>query len=325
MTTIDIHTHMISQGWLDLVRSHGGRDVQVRDNPSGGATLHESGVPSFSTCPEMLDYALRIKDMDAAGIDVSVVSLTGPSVYWGSAETSAAAARHINDTMCTAQSTYPDRIRYLATLPWQHPSLAVEELARAVANRAVGVMVLANIRGMVLTDPSLKPIWREIDRLGLPVLVHPTTPPATAELSLGRLLPSVGFTFDTSLAVGRMILDGFLDEFPNIALIAAHGGGTLPYLAGRLDLFYEKRMPPEERKISQPPSHYLRRIYYDSIVYQASCLQLCLEVGGPGNVMFGTDYPHPADIPLLLKIADELPAGVSSAVKADNARRVFRL
>jgi aminocarboxymuconate-semialdehyde decarboxylase len=227
--------------------------------------------------------------------------------------------------MQQGQAAYPDRIRYFATLPWQHAELAVEELARACDNGAVGVMVLANIRGMTLIDPSFSLIWKEIDRRGLPVLVHPTTPPGTPDMGLGRLLPSVGFTFDTSLAISNMIMDGFLDQYPNLSIIASHGGGTLPYLAGRLDLFFEKRYRPEERKIAEPPSQHLGRIYYDSIVYQPTCLKLCVEMGGPERVLFGTDYPHPANIPYLMDLVDDLPRDQVAAVKGGNAVRLFKL
>ena len=165
MTVIDIHTHMLSDAWMDLLRQHGAPEIELRMIPSGAEALFEDGVQSFTPCPEMFDYALRIKDMDAAGIDLSIVSLTGPSVYWGGAEVSAHAARLINENMREAQTAYPDRIRYFATLPWQYPKAALSELTRATADGAVGVMVLANIRGMTLIDPALAPIWQEIDRL----------------------------------------------------------------------------------------------------------------------------------------------------------------
>ena len=325
MTCIDVHTHMISENWIGLVREHGAPHFAFQPAPDGGSTLVEDGAVSFTTCPEMFDYDLRVKDMDAEGIDISIVSLTAPSVYWGTADVSAAAARAINDDMQQGQAAYPDRIRYFATLPWQHAELAVEELARACDNGAVGVMVLANIRGVTLIDPSFSLIWKEIDRRGLPVLVHPTTPPGTPDMDLGRLLPSVGFTFDTSLAISNMIMDGFLDQYPNLSIIASHGGGTLPYLAGRLDLFFEKRYRPEERKIAEPPSQHLGRIYYDSIVYQPTCLKLCVEMGGPERVLFGTDYPHPANIPYLMDLVDDLPRDQVAAVKGGNAVRLFKL
>lgn len=116
--------------------------------------------------------------MDAAGIDISIVSLTCPNVYWGTEEISCRAARESNDTMAQAQSTYPDRIRWFTSLPWEYPARAIEELDRTCRNGASGVMVLANISGRSLTDPMFAPIWAEIDKRGLPVLVHPQTHPA---------------------------------------------------------------------------------------------------------------------------------------------------
>jgi len=167
------------------------------------------------------------------------------------------------------------------------------------------------------------PIWDAIEAKALPVMLHPTAPPGIKEMDMGRLLPVVGFTFDTSLAVGRMVLDGFFDRYTKLKLIACHAGGTLPYLAGRLDLFYNKRIPPEERKISELPTEHLRRIYYDSITFHPLALQLLIDIGGADKVMFGTDYPHPADIPFLKGAVEDLPADQAKAVLGENARRVF--
>ena len=176
-----------------------------------------------------------------------------------------------------------------------------------------------------MIDPDLKPICREIDRRNPPVLIHPATPPGSQDMKLGRLLPTIGFTFGTSLAISRMIFDGFLDRYQNLSIIASNGGGTLPYLLGRMDLFFEKRLPLKERNIQGPPSHYLRRIYYDSVVYQPSCLSLCIEMGGSRQVLFGTDYPHPTNIPFLMEIVDNLPNNESAAIKGGNAVNLFNL
>lgn len=323
MNVIDIHTHVLSDEFLALLREHGAPDFVLKPGADGFETLIDLGVPSYTVCPEMLDYSLRFKDMDAEGIDVSVISLSAPSAIWGTAEISLQAAQSMNDHMRQAQAAYPDRIRWFASLPWQYPDLALAELDRAVDAGAAGVFVLANLAGKTLVDPLLDPIWEAIDARALPVMLHPTTPPGMQEMEMGRLLPVVGFTFDTSLAVGRMVLDGFFDRYTDLKLIACHAGGTLPYLAGRLDLFYQKRIPPEERKITELPSEHLRRVYYDSITFHPLALKLLIEVGGADKVMFGTDYPHPADIPFLRGIAEDLPADQSKAILGGNARRVF--
>ena len=174
-------------------------------------------------------------------------------MFWGSPRNSLEAARLVNDDMAAQQQAFPDRIRFMCSLPWQHPKLALAELKRACDELgAVGVMQLANVDGVSLTDKRFAPVWKEIDRRGLPVLIHPSAPPGTKYLDVMKynLIASVGFMFDTSLAVARMIFDGFLDRYPNLKLIAAHGGGALPYLAGRLDICFDN-MPACRERISK--------------------------------------------------------------------------
>jgi aminocarboxymuconate-semialdehyde decarboxylase len=327
MKVVDVHTHMLNQDFLKLLKKHGG-GYKVRKVAGGQTGIVKDGAPFMTLMPGMFDYELRIKAMDAAGVDIAVVTLTSPNVYWGSAKNSLEAARLMNDDMAARQKQYPERIRFMCSLPWQHPKLAVAELRRACDELgAVGVMVLANIDGLSLTDKKFSPIWKEIDRRALPVLVHPSAPPGTAELDVMRynLIASVGFMFDTSLAVARMIFDGFFDRHPDLKLIASHGGGALPYIAGRLDICFDN-MPACREKISIRPSEYLKRIFYDSVVFQQASLELALKVGGDTNVLYGSDYPHNiGDMKGCLGRVDALPAAQRDAVRGGNAMRIFRL
>src|SRR6185369_14900524 len=177
--------------------------------------------------------------------------------------TSASAARESNATMAEAQRTYPGRIRWLASLPWEYPARAVEELARSCDEGAVGVMVIANIAGRSLTEAAFAPIWKEIDRRALPVLVHPGEPPGADLMDMGLydLSWSVGFMFYTTLAITRIVFDGFLDRYPSLKLIVAHGGATLPYLVGRFEKGDEVELA-SRRRMTAHPLDYLRRMYY---------------------------------------------------------------
>src|SRR5687767_11375759 len=327
MKVIDVHTHMLNDAFLALLRKHG-RHYKVKKVVGGQTGIFKDGAPFMTLMPGMFDYDLRIQAMDAAGVDIAIVTLTSPNVYWGSAKVSLDAARLINADMAARQKQYPSRIRFMCSLPWQHPKLAIAELKRACDELgAVGVMVLANIDGESLTAKRFAPIWKEVDKRGLPVLVHPTAPPGTAELDVMRynLIASVGFMLDTSLAVARMMFDGFFDCYPNLKLIAAHGGGTLPYIAGRLDICFDN-MPACREKISRKPSEYLKRIFYDSVVFQQESLELALKVGGTANVLYGSDYPHNiGDMKGCLGRVDALPAAQRDAVRGGNAMRIFRL
>jgi aminocarboxymuconate-semialdehyde decarboxylase len=327
MKVVDVHTHMLNEEFLRLLKKYGG-GYKLKKVVGGQTGIFKDGAPFMTLMPGMFDYELRIRAMDEAGVDIAIVTLTSPNVYWGSPKVSLEAAKLVNDDMAARQKEFPDRIRFMCSLPWQHAKLAVAELKRACDELgAVGVMVLANIDGVSLTDKSFSPVWREIDKRGLPVLVHPSAPPGTAELDVMRynLIASVGFMFDTSLAVARMIFDGFFDRYPNLKLIAAHGGGTLPYIAGRLDICFDN-MPACRERISQKPSRYLRRIFYDSVVFQKESLELALKVGGSENVLYGSDYPHNiGDMKGCLARVDALPPPQRDAVRGGNAMRIFRL
>ena len=324
---IDVHTHMLTNEWVSLLEQHGGPSYSLKTVSGGLRAIHLDGAPFMTPVPNMFDWEARVANMNKARVDIAVTSLTCPNVYWGSAEVSLKAARIANDDMAKAQNTWPDRIRWFASLPWQHEKLALEELKRSCDNGAVGVMVLANIGGKALTDPMFSNIWKEIDQRALPVLVHPSAPPGTPAMGLHefQLTAPIGFTFDTSLAIARCIYDGFFDRFPNLKLIASHGGGALPYLVGRLDICWDN-IPAARAKTVEPPRNYMRRIYVDSVVFRQDVLNMCVSVCGPDNVLYGSDYPHTiGDMAGCLSRVDALPDGVRHQVRGWNAQRIFRL
>lgn len=323
---IDVHTHMLTQSWLDMLHDFGGDDLQYKVNPATGRKcVFKDGAPFMTPNPAMQDYDLRIKKMNEAKVDIAVVSLTCPNVYFGDGATSLAAARQENDAMAAAQTAYPDRIRWFASLPWQYPELALPELDRCLANGAVGVVVLGNISTRPLTDPMFAPVWKAIDDKALPVFIHPTAPPGIGAMGMNEfnLTPPLGFTFDTSLCVARMVLDGFLDRFPNLKIIAGHGAGTIPYLAGRMDFCWEKH-PAAREKIQQKPSEYLKRVYCDSVLFRQDALELAINVFGPDNVLYGSDYPHAiGDMVGCLSRVDALPGETRQKVRGRNVQRLF--
>lgn len=183
MAVVDIHTHMLTLDWVELLRAHGDK-YSVKKTPGNQDAVHLYDAPFMTLMPGMWDYAMRIQNMDKAGVDIAVVSLTCPNVFWGGREVSIRAARMVNDSMAEQQRAIPDRIRWFASLPWQYPADAIAELARCVENGAVGVMVLGSIDGKALVDQQFAPIWSEIDRRALPVLVHPTAPPGVRDMHM---------------------------------------------------------------------------------------------------------------------------------------------
>jgi aminocarboxymuconate-semialdehyde decarboxylase len=321
---VDVHTHMFTRRWLELIRTQGD-EYHIRIRPDGREEIYRGETPVVFPQPGHFDYGLRIAHMDEAGIDVSVVSLTCPNVYWGGEAVSVEAARESNDTMAEAQHAYPRRIRWLASLPWEYPRRAIDELARSSDAGAVGVMVIANVAGRSLTEDAFAPIWAEIDRRALPVLVHPGEPPGTDAMDMGRydLSWAVGFMFDTTLAVTRMIFDGFLDRYPDLKLIASHGGGALPYLVGRFEKGDEVELP-ERRRMTAKPTEYLKRLYYDCLTYDLGALRYLISVVGADRVLFGTDWPHQVhDVAGSLANTAALPPEQRDAIRGTTALGLF--
>jgi len=328
MTVIDVHTHMLTLGFLDMLRERSGGKYEIKKTKAGQDTIWHDGAPFMTLFSGMWDYQERIRAMDAARVDLAIVSLTSPNVYWGDRAVSLQAAQIVNDSMAEQQRARPERIRWFCSLPWQFADDARAELARCTENGAVGVMVLANIDGSDLTDPAFAPVWAEIDKRKLPVLVHPTAPQGVRELHMHEfgLVPPVGFMVDTTLAFARMIYAGFIDRYSNVKLIAAHGGATLPYIAGRLDRCHEM-IPACAEVIKDKPSTYLQRIWYDTVVYDQRALEMCIAVAGsPDRVLYGSDYPHNiGDMAGCLARVNARPVGEAARIAGKNAEKLFRL
>jgi aminocarboxymuconate-semialdehyde decarboxylase len=322
---IDVHTHCVTEAWFELLQRHGGPRYTVQPVSGGLRAIHLDGAPFMTPIPAMLDYDLRIKTMNENGIDVSVLSLAGPNCYWGGPQVSLKAAQIMNDDMALARAAFPGRIEWLASLPWQYPDIAPSELDRACKRGAKGVMVLANIDGKPLTAPEFAPIWRAIDARNLPVLVHPTAPPGMRDMDMVRfqLSASIGFTFDTTLALARMIYDGFFDLYPRLKIIGAHGGGTLPFVIARMDQCFDN-IPACREKIARRPSEYLSKIFVDAIVYSHEALALTRQVMGDANILYGSDYPHAiSDMAGTFRRIKELPPAARSRIRGGNAQKIF--
>ena len=131
MTVIDVHTHILSQEYVDLLNAHGGPTYDVKVDRSGGPAVHRNGAPFMTLTRGMFDVDERLRAMDAAGVDVAIVSLTCPNVFWGGREVSLRAARLMNDYIAGVHRAHPDRIYGLANLPWHEPEDAVAGLERA--------------------------------------------------------------------------------------------------------------------------------------------------------------------------------------------------
>jgi aminocarboxymuconate-semialdehyde decarboxylase len=290
--TFDVHTHHYTAAYFDAVRESGGDYAFAKDG-TGRDIITLRGARFFGVTPAMTDLSARLAAMDAAGIDVAVLSLSTPNVFFLPASRQPDLARRMNDAYASAVADHPDRLKAFASIPMDEPDAALAELHRALGElRMNGVILLSNIRGRALTDPVYRPFFAEADRMRLCVFLHPMIPAAGQESLREFVLgPIVAFPFDTTLAVARMCYAGMFRELPNIRWVVAHAGGAVPWLMERLDSGYRDFAENREH-IDELPSHYLARLYYDTVTFSPHNLTMLRDQFGSDHMLMGSDFPH---------------------------------
>ena len=288
---LDIHTHYYTQGFFDKIKENGGQFSFATD-PAGRSIITYNGARFFGITPPMLDVSKRIEDMDRVGIDVEVVSLSTPNVYFADAKGQPGVARMMNDAYADLIAKHPKRFKAFASIPMDAPDAALAELHRTINDlKLQGVILLSNIRGAALTDQRYRPFFEEANRMRICIFLHPMIPAASEPFKEYVLGPIIGFPFDTTLAVARMCFDGMLKDFPEIKWIIGHAGGAVPFLMERMDSGY-RDFAETKVKIDQLPSFYLKRLYYDCVTFNPHNLHMLRDEVGTDHMLMGSDYPH---------------------------------
>src|SRR6266568_3271880 len=325
---IDTHAHYFPQSYLDLVAGEGPRfkyEVVTTDD----TFMIKSPVFSPGPLPKkFIDIQQRLADMDAQGVGVHALSLTAPMLYWADADLSHRLARAWNDAAVVAHKTHPDRFVVLATLPMLDPDRAVDELDRVSNMPGVrGVYMGTNIDNRDLDDALFEPIFARIEQLGLPVFLHPIQTVGGKRMQsfyLGNLL---GNPIDTAIAACHLIFGGVLDRHPNLQVNLPHAGGRLTCRLGRIDHGWQVRSEFDHARMPNPPSAYLQRFTYDTIVHSKSIMEFVIHEVGAERVMIGSDYCFDmgVDRPLDLLEQINLPAAQRKMILGDNAARLLKL
>jgi aminocarboxymuconate-semialdehyde decarboxylase len=287
----DLHTHFYPDTYFDSIRDLAS-EFSFGTGAAGNTVIKYRGTRFFSITPAMSDPKRRLAEMDRVGVDVQVVSVSTPNVYFASADQQPRVARLANDAYADLISAYPQRFKGFASMPMDDLDAALEELDRALGElKLSGVILLSNLGGAPLTDAHYRPFFEEANRRGLCIFLHPmlpVDPEPYAEFVLG---PIIGFPCDTTLAVARMCYAGMLREFPDIRWIIGHAGGTVPWLMERMDNGYRDFAECREN-IDELPSVYLKRLYYDTVTFSAHTLSLLRATVGADHMVMGSDFPH---------------------------------
>ena len=313
----DLHTHFYTDAFFQSVRDLPS-EFSFGTSPSGQTIITYRGARFFGVTPAMTDVSQRIEDMDRAGIDVEVVSLSTPNVFFTDAAHQPAVARMINDSYAELIAQHPRRFKGFASIPMDAPDEALIELHRAIDDLKLnGVILLSNIGGKTLTSPEYRSFFEEANRMKLCIFLHPMIPANSEAFREYVLGPIIGFPFDTSLAVARMCYDGMFEQLPDIRWIIGHLGGAIPYLMERMDNgfrdFAECRV-----KIEKLPSVYLKRLYYDTVSFSPYTLKMVRDMVGADHMVMGSDYPH-----LLGSIDRAVPSIEGLPIEDDEKEKIY--
>ena len=286
---VDFHNHHYPDAYLrELER--GDTVARLERDAEGRLLLHYPGDYNVVVKGHR-DLDARIREMDAAGVDVQAFSLTTPGVHVEERERGVALARLVNDAFAEAAERHPGRFAPLAALPLQDPAASVEELERAVGMGLKGAQLFSNVDGRSLDEDAYFPLFEKLAELDVPAFIHPTNPSPLGRLADYRLTALMGFQFDTTVAVTRLVFAGVLERLPTLKIVVGHLGGTLPFMAERIARGWEV-YPELRERVSRPPAEYFRRLYIDTVNFDPAALRLGLAFAGPDHVVFGSDYPH---------------------------------
>src|SRR5450631_866746 len=265
--TIDTHTHILTQETAALLRKAAPKvPVTITPDDAESALLDVGGVLYRPFPTGGFDIPRRLKDMDAAGVDVHVLSATPQTyLYNQGEELSATLAAIQNDQLAKHIAAHPDRFMGIATLPMASPKRAADEPERAITKLGLrGAMFASNVKGMNLDDPSFEPLWATAQELGAFMFVHPNNIAGADRLKSYYLGNLIGNPLDTTIAAACLIFGGVMDRHPKLKVCLAHGGGFTPYQAARWEHGWAVRLEP--KNVKEQPKNIIGRFYYDTIL-----------------------------------------------------------
>jgi predicted TIM-barrel fold metal-dependent hydrolase len=325
---IDVFCHIFPRKYLDVVRKKTGPTYAI-SLAEGIKTLH--------------DMDARFRVMDKFPDTMQVLSVTFPALERvASPEDAAELARICNDEVAELIARHPDRFAAgIANLPMNDIDAALKETDRAIRElKFRGVQLYTNINGEPLDLPKFKPLYEKMAAYNLPIFIHPDRDPlpdyASEQQSKYGLNNVLGWPYETSIAMTRLVYGGILESFPTLKFITHHCGGMIPFFAQRIRKFYftvEMRLKSWDTVLTRHPLDYFRMFYYDTAVSgHAPALMCGYAFCGASHMLFGTDAPYDHQFGELntreaIESVDEMdiPFSEKKMIFADNVRELLRL
>src|SRR6476659_418139 len=322
--TIDVHAHILTEETIRLLHSEAPKVApKLSDIDDQFGTLDVAGSVYRHFPRGGWDLERRLQDMAASKVDIQVLSVCPQTfVYAQPPALAAAFARIQNEQLAKLVKAHPDRFHAIGTLPMQAPKLAADELRHAVSKLGLrGAQIGSNVAGKNLDDPELEPVWATAAELDAFILLHPINVAGVDRLSSYYLNNLIGNPLDTTIAAACLVFSGVLERHPSLKICLAHGGGFVPYQAGRFVHGWHVRAEPK-RKLEKPPTDSLKRFYFDTIVHSKEALAFLVGNAGVERVLLGSDYPFDMGMPEGVSQVRSLsvPAAGQSAILGGRAR-----
>lgn len=280
---IDFHVHFLVREVLEQCLPHA-----VATNLGH----HKLPPHLFALFEKMMAPQGVIEDMDRLHIDMSVISSAAviEPLHWAEPSAALKMAQQLNDTAASWVAHSPQRIIGSFVLPLQDMNLAMLEFKRAVGDLGLKVAnIPAEVRGSYLGDAQFRPFWEAAQDAGTVVFMHPDGAKDPWFFQYG-MWNSLGQSLEEAKFMASVIYEGILEKYSRLKLVLAHGGGYFPHNMGRLDRNV-KNAPHSMKNITRKPSEYLRNVYYDTCLYDATVLSALIKIVGPDRLLLGADWP----------------------------------
>jgi aminocarboxymuconate-semialdehyde decarboxylase len=314
MRTIDIHAHLVpASAWRAAAAGRDWYGYRHERDAGPGSFVGGGRRVTFTSPKVRFTVEERLKDMDAQGVDMQVLSIHTPFFgYHLEGTPGRQLAREVNDEIAEIVRGRPQRFAGLATLPMQDVKEAIGELERAVTVLGLkGAELDTEVNGEQWDEPKFLPFFKAAEAMGAVLFFHPQPQHNFLMRRTPRdgLFNSLGVVLEDAIVVAILIAGGVLEACPALRAFIAHGGGPACFVMGRLDRGWHGR--PESRRIPQPPSAYQRRLYYDSVVGSEKALRFLLDEVGADRVVLGSDWPfvpwHPSPVTWVQGLASLSP------------------
>lgn len=306
MERIDFEAHFVTEDWVHVLYKNEGYPRLVEDKAAGTRRMYFTAEAAEPFSDVLLENLFdvdegRIKNMDSAGIDIQVLSLTAPGVESLDPELGVALAKRTNDRLAEIMEKHPDRFTGHAALAPKQPEEATRELERAVKELGLkGWKTHSNYGDSYLDEKVYWPILAKAEELDVPIYLHPTAPMISQLRTYGFALAGApfGFGVETSMAMMRLVLSGVFDAFPKLKLILGHLGEGLPFVMQRIDFPFVrphfKDDPGVLPGLKKKPSDYLKKNMFvtTSGNYLEPAFMCTKEAMGIDRILLGTDYPY---------------------------------